>query len=74
MRIPSEGELIEMQAKFAQLDELAAALEERAGDERMDGNRGHAEELEGDAAILTELSDLADSLFDLVRSQMAVPR
>lgn len=74
MRIPTEGELIEMQAKFDVLAEMAYVLRGKARDEREDHRFADAEELEFDAAVLVEVSELADSLLDLVRSQMAVPR
>ena len=75
MRIPSEGELIEMQAKFDALVEMAERIKEiYAENERDRGNRGNADDLDAEAAELMAISELADSLLDLVRSQMAVPR
>lgn len=70
MRIPTEGELIEMQAKFDVLVEMANDLEKRS--ENYGGDR--RDQMESDAFTLREVSELADSLLDLVRSQMAVPR
>lgn len=76
MKIPSEGELIEIEHKFEFLEELASKADERAERAFDHGNTGTGTEQEYLAMYLRELSDIADSLLDLIRalSSKAVSR
>ena len=77
MKIPSEGELIEIRHKFELLEELAGEADDRAKRALDRGDKDTAaQEQEWLAIDLRGLSGIADSLLDLIRelSSQAVSR
>jgi len=76
VKIPSEGELIEIRHKFELLEELAGEADDRAKRALDRGDKGTAQEQEWLAIDLRGLSGIADSLLELIRelSSQAVSR